>query len=62
MEYLQNLGWAGFFFFLIKGCIWLVLFALIFFGVIDKNKAKKIQSKLKFWKKKNKSNSTQENS
>ncbi len=53
-EFFKNLGIWGFLFFLIKGCLWLVLFALVYFGLVDKEKAKSFKSKITFWKKKNK--------
>jgi hypothetical protein len=33
--WLKRIGVAGFLFFLIKGLLWLVMFALVFFGVFD---------------------------
>ncbi|MEM9052102.1 MAG: hypothetical protein AAGC47_08645 [Bacteroidota bacterium] len=54
MEFLKGLGIAGFLFFLIKGLLWLLLFALVYFGVIDKKKLKSIMGKISFWKKKSK--------
>ncbi len=51
MEFLKDLGIVGFWFFFIKGMLWLVLFALVYFGVIDKKKMAKIKSKLSFRKK-----------
>lgn len=50
MEFLKDIGIAGFLFFLIKGLLWLVLFALMYFGVIDKEKVQRIKAKLSFWK------------
>ena len=38
MEWIKNIGMAGFLFFLIKGILWLVVFALIYFGLIKKEK------------------------
>jgi hypothetical protein len=52
MEFLRDLGIAGFLFFLIKGLLWLVLFALVYFGLIGKEKSRRIKEKLRFWKKK----------
>ncbi len=46
MEFLKDLGIAGFLFFLIKGILWLVLFALVYFGVVDKEKVKKLKAKI----------------
>lgn len=51
IELLTDIGIAGFFFFLIKGLLWIVLFALVYFGVLDREKASAIKEKLKFWKK-----------
>ncbi|PID29474.1 MAG: hypothetical protein CR982_02635 [Candidatus Cloacimonadota bacterium] len=53
-EFFKNIGVAGFWFFFIKGCLWLVLFALVYFGIIDKQKAKAFKSKITFWKRSNK--------
>jgi hypothetical protein len=52
MEFLKDLGIAGFLFFLIKGILWLVLFALVYFGFISKERMKSIKEKMRFWKKK----------
>jgi hypothetical protein len=48
MEFLQGLGVAGFLFFLIKGLLWLVAFALIYFGLIRKEKIDVIKEKMRF--------------
>lgn len=53
MEYLRDIGIIGFLFFLIKGILWLFLFGLVYFGVVDKEKIKSIKSKITFWKKTN---------
>jgi len=50
MEFVKNLGIAGFLFFLIKGCVWLVVFAMVYFGIIDKNKIRIFKAKFNFWK------------
>jgi hypothetical protein len=52
MELLKDLGIAGFLFFLIKGLLWIVLFALVYFGLIDKDRARRIRSKFSFRKRK----------
>lgn len=52
MELLKDLGIAGFLFFLIKGLLWVVLFLLVYFGLVDKEKVNKIKAKLSFWKRK----------
>jgi len=52
MESLKNLGLAGFLFFFIKGLLWILLFVLVYFGLIDKEKARIIKAKLSFWKRK----------
>lgn len=49
-ELITDIGIAGFFFFLIKGLLWVALFFLVYFGVIDKEKAKAFKGKLRFWK------------
>ncbi len=54
MEFLKDLGIVGFWFFLIKGLLWIVLFALVYFGVVDKKKMQRFKSKLSL-RKKNKS-------
>ncbi|MTI30812.1 hypothetical protein E1171_08315 [Cytophagales bacterium RKSG123] len=55
MEFLKDIGIAGFLFFLIKGILWLVLFALVYFGWVDKKKVEAIKSKISFWKKRKRS-------
>jgi len=52
MEFLKDLGIAGFLFFLIKGLLWIVLFVLVYFGLIDKEKVRPIKAKMSFWKRK----------
>jgi hypothetical protein len=52
MDLIRDLGVAGFAFFLIKGLIWLVIFGLVYFGLIDKEKARTIRKKLSFLKRK----------
>jgi hypothetical protein len=52
MELLKDLGIAGFLFFLLKGLLWIVLFLLMYFGFVDKEKVRRIKSKLSFWKRK----------
>lgn len=47
METLKTLGIAGFLFFLIKGLLWLVLFALIAKGAVSKEKVDRIKSRLR---------------
>ncbi len=51
MEFLKDLGIVGFWFFLIKGLLWIVLFALVYFGVVDKKKMQRFKSKLSLRKK-----------
>ncbi len=53
MEWIKNIGMAGFLFFLIKGILWLVVFALIYFGWIKKEKIESLKMKLNFRKNKN---------
>lgn len=45
MEWLKDLGIAGFMFFLIKGLVWIVLFLLVYFGVLDKEKVKAFRTR-----------------
>jgi hypothetical protein len=52
MELLRDIGIAGFLFFLIKGLLWIVLILLVYFGLINKEKARKIKAKSSFWKRK----------
>lgn len=47
MEWLKTIGWIGFSFFLIKGILWLGLFAAIYLGLIKKETFEKIKSKMK---------------
>ena len=44
MHTLKTLGIAGFLFFLFKGLLWLVLFALVARGVIPKERVERIRS------------------
>ena len=44
MDTLKTLGIAGFLFFLLKGLLWLVLFALVARGVIPKERLEHIKS------------------
>ncbi len=53
-NFLKTFGLAGFWFFFIKGCLWLVLFALVYWGIIDKQKVQAFKSKIAFWKRRNK--------
>jgi hypothetical protein len=52
MELLKDLGIAGFVFFLLKGLLWIVLFLLVYFGFVDKEKVRRIKVKMSFWKRK----------
>jgi len=52
MELLKDIGIAGFLFFLIKGLLWILLFVLVYLGLIGKEKAQRIKSILSFWKRK----------
>ena len=47
METLKTLGIAGFLFFLIKGLLWLLLFALVARGVISKERVEGIKKRLR---------------
>ena len=44
MDTLKTLGIAGFLFFLFKGLLWLVLFALVARGVIPEERVERIRS------------------
>jgi hypothetical protein len=52
MEFLKGLGIAGFLFFLLKGLLWIVMFALVYLGLVDKEKIRKIKIKMSFWRRK----------
>jgi hypothetical protein len=52
MEFLKDIGIAGFLFFLIKGMIWILLFVLVYLGWIKKEKAQSIKDRIFFWKRK----------
>jgi hypothetical protein len=52
MELLKDLGIAGFLFFLLKGLLWIVLFLLVYFGLISKERVLKIKAIMSFWKRK----------
>jgi hypothetical protein len=54
IELLKDLGIAGFVFFLLKGLLWIVLFVLVYFGFIDKEKVRSIKARLSFRKRKKK--------
>lgn len=43
-SWLKKIGLAGFLFFLAKGILWLVLFALLAFGFLDETTAEKIKN------------------
>ena len=47
-KWLIRIGSIGFFFFLFKGMLWLVVFALILFGVMDESRIERIKSFLSF--------------
>jgi hypothetical protein len=51
MEWLKGIGMAGFLFFLIKGILWLTIFALLYFGVINKEQLRKFKNMVVFWRK-----------
>lgn len=48
MDTLKAFGLAGFLFFLIKGLMWLVLFALVARGVVSKDKVDRLRERLRF--------------
>jgi len=56
MDTLKAFGIAGFLFFLIKGLMWLVLFALVARGVVSKDKVDRFKSRLR-WRRKSEDNS-----
>ena len=61
MEILKSFGIIGFWFFFIKGMLWLVLFALIYYAVLDKEKANKLKEKLSFRSKAKKDSQNEDN-
>lgn len=46
MEFALKLGW---WFFLIKGILWLVLFGCVGMGFVSKEQLRKIKSKMSVW-------------
>jgi hypothetical protein len=52
MEWVKAIGWGAFFFFLIKGLLWLLLFYLVARGVISREKMQEWKRKLSFRPKK----------
>jgi hypothetical protein len=52
MELVKDIVEIGFLFFLIKGLLWIVLFLLVYFGLMNKEKMRSIQAKFRFRKKK----------
>ena len=48
LDTLKAFGLAGFLFFLIKGLMWLVLFALVARGVVSKDKVDRFKSRLRW--------------
>ena len=52
IDTLKAFGLAGFLFFLIKGLMWLVLFALVARGVVSKDKVDRFRQRLRFRKRK----------
>lgn len=52
LEWLKDLGVIGFWFFFLKGMAWLVLFFLLYAGVIDKSRFEKIKERMRFFKRK----------
>lgn len=48
MDTLKAFGLAGFLFFLIKGLMWLVLFALVARGVVSKDKVNRFKSRVRW--------------
>ena len=50
MDTLKAFGLAGFLFFLIKGLMWLFLFALVARGVVSKDKVDRFRQRFRFRK------------
>ena len=55
MDFLKELGLISFLFFLVKGLLWLVLFALVYFGFIDKKKVQSFKERLRLFRRNKKS-------
>lgn len=53
-NWLEDIGWFGFWFFFAKGMLWIIVFTLLYAGVIKKSTFEKIKSTLQFYKKINK--------
>ena len=53
-NWLEDIGWIGFWFFFIKGILWIIFFALLYAGLIKKSTFEKFKSTLQFYKKINK--------
>jgi hypothetical protein len=51
LNWLQDIGIIGFWFFFIKGILWLIVFALLYAGVINKATFEKIKSKMRIFRK-----------
>jgi hypothetical protein len=47
LEWIKTIGIAGFLFFLVKGLVWLVVFALISRGVIERKKFEAFKTKVR---------------
>ncbi len=54
VDWLQDLGIIGFWFFLIKGIAWIVLFFLAYTGLVDKSKVEKIKNRIRLFNKRKK--------
>ncbi len=50
-NWLEDIGWIGFWFFFIKGILWIIFFALLYAGLIKKSTFEKFKSTLQFYKK-----------
>lgn len=50
-NWLEDIGWIGFWFFFAKGILWIIVFALLYAGVIKKSTFEKIKSTMQFYKK-----------
>jgi hypothetical protein len=47
-KWFSRLGIAGFLFFLVKGLLWILLFALVYFGLVSDEKINAIKSWFSF--------------
>lgn len=54
LEWIKEIGLLGFWFFLAKGLLWLLLFALVAFGIVDKSKVQRLKNTFRLFKRRGK--------